>query len=74
MLTYLGLSAVVVFIAALVLLQSASDDFLARTILFGRPDTPMPAFRREGAQGLSDEEVRDLIAYVRSLGKKGSNP
>jgi mono/diheme cytochrome c family protein len=57
-----------------VLLQSASDDFLARTILFGRPDTPMPAFRREGAQGLSDEEVRDLIAYVRSMGKKGSKP
>jgi mono/diheme cytochrome c family protein len=57
-----------------VLQQSASDEFLARTILFGRPDTPMPAFRRAGAQGLGDEDVRDLIAYVRSLGKKGAKP
>lgn len=57
-----------------VLQKSASDDFLARTILFGRPDTPMPAFRREGAQGLTDEEVRDLVAYLRSLGNKGTKP
>jgi hypothetical protein len=30
----------------------------------------MPAFQREGADGLSDAEILDLLAHVRSLGKK----
>jgi hypothetical protein len=29
----------------------------------------MPAFQRDGTAGLSDDELRDLLAYVRSLGK-----
>jgi len=57
-----------------VLLQTASDAFLAQTIRNGRRDTPMPAFRRPGAQGLTDEEIRDVIAYLRSLGKPGAKP
>ena len=50
--------------------KTASAEFIARTIINGRADTPMPAFQREGAAGLTDEEVRDLVAHVRSLGKK----
>jgi mono/diheme cytochrome c family protein len=57
-----------------VLLQTASDAFLAKTIINGRRDTPMPAFRRPGSHGLTDEEIRDVIAYLRSLGKPGAKP
>jgi mono/diheme cytochrome c family protein len=49
--------------------KTATADFLARTIKNGRADTPMPSFQRPGADGLSDDEVRDLVAYVRSLGQ-----
>jgi mono/diheme cytochrome c family protein len=48
-------------------LKSASDDFIARTIVNGRTDTAMPAFQRPGAAGLTDDEVRHLLAYIRSL-------
>jgi mono/diheme cytochrome c family protein len=51
-----------------VFLKTASDEFIARTIVNGRIDTTMPAFQREGAAGLTDDEVRHLLAYVRSLG------
>jgi mono/diheme cytochrome c family protein len=49
--------------------RTASDEFLARTIVNGRADTAMPAFQREDADGLKDDEVRDLVAYIRSLVK-----
>lgn len=48
--------------------QTAGNRFIALTIINGRADTAMPAFQRPGAAGLTDDEVRDLIAYVRSLG------
>jgi mono/diheme cytochrome c family protein len=50
--------------------KTAGDEFIARTIVNGRADTAMPAFQREGGAGLKDEEVRDLVAYLRSFGKK----
>jgi len=50
--------------------QTATDEFLGLTIVNGRRDTPMPAFQRKGADGLDDDEVRDLVAYLRSLGRK----
>lgn len=50
--------------------KSASDAFLIRTIQRGRPDTAMPAFQRAGADGLSDEEIEDLVAYLRTPGAK----
>jgi mono/diheme cytochrome c family protein len=50
--------------------RSADDAFLARTICNGRSDTAMPAFQRDGADGLTDAEVSDLVAYLRSLGRK----
>lgn len=53
-----------------VFLASVSDGFLATTIRQGRPDTAMPAWQREGTAGLTDQEVSDLVAHVRSLGRK----
>jgi mono/diheme cytochrome c family protein len=49
--------------------KTASDEFIVRTIAGGRPDTAMPAFQRQGADGLTDEEVQHLLAFVRSLAK-----
>ncbi|MFO0841412.1 MAG: c-type cytochrome [Gemmataceae bacterium] len=50
--------------------STATDEFITRTIRGGRPDTAMPAFQRDGADGLSGDEILDLVAHVRSLGKK----
>jgi mono/diheme cytochrome c family protein len=50
--------------------KTVGADFIARTIKNGRADAAMPAFQRPGADGLTDDEVRDLVAYVRSLGQK----
>lgn len=47
--------------------ESASDEFLANTIRSGRSDTAMPAFQREGVPGLSDQEIGDLIAFIRAM-------
>jgi mono/diheme cytochrome c family protein/rhodanese-related sulfurtransferase len=43
--------------------DSASDGFLRRSIEFGRPDTPMPAF---GAT-LSAQDLDDVVTFVRTL-------
>jgi mono/diheme cytochrome c family protein len=50
--------------------KTASNTLIARTIVNGRADTAMPAFQRDGCAGLTDEEVRDLLSYIRSLGQK----
>ena len=50
-------------------LKTAGDEFIARTIVNGRTDTAMPSFQREGTAGLTDDEVRHLLAYIRSLGE-----
>jgi cbb3-type cytochrome c oxidase subunit III len=44
-------------------------ELLARTVLHGRQGTPMPSFGPE-SEGLSNEEIADVIAYVKTLGKK----
>jgi mono/diheme cytochrome c family protein len=49
--------------------KTAADDFILRTIANGRQDTAMPAFQRPGTDGLTDAELLDLLAHVRSLGK-----
>jgi mono/diheme cytochrome c family protein len=48
-----------------VLRTLASDAFLARTIASGRRNTAMPAWRVTG--GLTDRDIGDLIAHIRSL-------
>lgn len=47
--------------------KAASDSFLAATIADGRVDTPMPAFQPPGGPGLTDSEIAELIAHIRSL-------
>jgi mono/diheme cytochrome c family protein len=42
---------------------------LAQTVLHGRKGTPMPSFGPEG-EGLSNPEIADVIAYVKTLSKK----
>ncbi len=59
------------------LLKSLSDADLRRTIVYGRPGTPMRGFLK-GAKGslgtMSDADVDEVIAYIRfrqmALGKK----
>jgi mono/diheme cytochrome c family protein len=43
--------------------KSATDAFIAATILAGRENTPMPAF---GRAGLGSQEVGDLLAHIRT--------
>jgi mono/diheme cytochrome c family protein len=44
-------------------------EFLAGTVLHGRQGTPMPSFGPEG-EGLSNPEIADVVAYVKTLSKK----
>jgi mono/diheme cytochrome c family protein len=41
------------------------DAELFQTIQNGRPPTPMAAFKGQ----LSDQQIRDVVAYIRTLGK-----
>ncbi len=47
--------------------KAASDDFIVRTVRFGRAGTAMPAFQRPDAAVLSDQDLADVVAYLRSL-------
>jgi len=53
-----------------VFLDSVSDEFLYKTIAYGKPDTAMRAFLKDGAGGaltaLSTQDIDHLIAYLRS--------
>jgi len=49
--------------------QSASDAFIVTTIRNGRSGTAMPSFQRRGAAALSDAEIGDLLAYIRTWGQ-----
>jgi cbb3-type cytochrome c oxidase subunit III len=48
--------------------QAASDEFIVRTIRNGRVGTAMPAFQRPEAAALSDQDLADILAYLRTLG------
>lgn len=48
---------------------SASDAFLRGTIMYGREGTPMGGFSKEKTTlGLTEEDIDELIAYIRYLG------
>ena len=49
------------------LLKSISDTVLRRTIMYGRPGTPMKGFLKgqKGLAFLSEKDIDDLIAYIR---------
>src|SRR5262249_7625720 len=50
--------------------KAATDSFIAQTIRLGRENTPMPAF---GRAGISEEEIGDLLAFVRLWEPKASS-
>ncbi len=53
------------------LLSKASDGFLRTTIKEGRSNTRMKGFSGStGLANLSDQEIEDVIVYLRTLGKK----
>ena len=48
--------------------KAATDEFIVRTIRNGRQSTAMPAFQRGDAPAFTDQDVADVLAYVRTLG------
>ena len=48
-------------------LAAASDEMIRHTLLYGRAGTPMRSFL---VQGLSEEDIDDLVSYVRTLGSR----
>jgi mono/diheme cytochrome c family protein len=62
-----GVGGVAPELANPVFLSAADDSFLATTIRNGRAGTAMPAFQRPGSTALSDAEIADIIAFLRSL-------
>ncbi len=62
-----GVDGVAPELANPIFLRAADDAFIAGTIRNGRPQTAMPAFQRPGSLTLSDAEIADLVAFLRSL-------
>lgn len=52
-------------------LAAASDAMIKATLMQGREGTPMVSFRE---QGLSEEQINDLVAYVRSFEGEHTDP
>jgi cytochrome c oxidase cbb3-type subunit 3 len=52
-------------------LAAASDEMIRHTLQFGREDTPMRSFL---VQGLSEQDINDLVSYVRSFEKQQPVP
>jgi len=49
--------------------RAATDDFIVRTIRNGRVATAMPAFQRPEAPAFSDQDITDVLAYLRTMGE-----
>ncbi|MBZ5534311.1 MAG: c-type cytochrome [Acidobacteriia bacterium] len=49
--------------------QAATNEFIVRTIRNGRIRTAMPAFQRPEASALGDQDIADVLAYLRTLGE-----
>ncbi len=47
--------------------QAAPDEFIIRTIRNGRVGTAMPAFQHPDAPALGDQDIADVLAYLRTL-------
>lgn len=54
---------------------SASDGFIRGTIILGRDGTPMAGFSKEKGHvpPLSEEDIDEVVAYIRYLGKEKGN-
>jgi len=48
--------------------RAATDEFIVRTIRSGRTGTAMPAFQRPEAPALTDQDIADVVAFLRTLG------
>jgi len=51
-------------------LESASDQFIADGIRMGRPNTAMAAYGRERGGPLTEPEIAELVAFLRTKGPK----
>ena len=49
--------------------RAATDEFIIRTIRNGRIGTAMPAFQRPEAPAFGDQDIADVLAYLRTLGE-----
>jgi cytochrome c oxidase cbb3-type subunit 3/ubiquinol-cytochrome c reductase cytochrome c subunit len=49
-------------------LGSASDDYIARGIRFGRPDTAMAAYGKARGGPLDDTQIAAIVAFLRAKG------
>ena len=49
--------------------KAATDEFIVRTVRSGRQGTAMPAFQRPDAPALSDQDIADVLACVRTFGQ-----
>jgi mono/diheme cytochrome c family protein len=47
-----------------------TDDQLRSVLVYGRPNTPMPAWGVMGGGPMNDQQIEDLIAYLHQLGKE----
>ena len=47
--------------------QTYTDHQIAFTIQKGRKDTAMPAFQSPGKAGLSNQDITDIVAFIRTL-------
>ena len=57
-------------------LKSATDGYIKATMMQGRVGTPMGAYLK-GKQGmveLTEEEINDIVAYIRTWEKRDSGP
>ena len=52
-------------------LAAASDQMIRHTLQFGREGTPMRSFL---VQGLSEQDIDDLVSYVRSFEQQPASP
>jgi mono/diheme cytochrome c family protein len=52
--------------------NATGHDELRKTIVYGRPNTPMPAWGVEGGGPMNAQQVDDLVAYIESLQLKST--
>jgi cytochrome c oxidase cbb3-type subunit 3 len=57
-------------------LKSSTDGYIKATLMYGRVGTPMGAYLkgRQGFVELSEEEINDIVAYIRSWEKQDAEP
>ena len=54
-------------------LESATDDFLAKSIMVGRPGTSMGAYGKAMGGPLDDAQITEMVAWIRSQGPQAKS-